>query len=98
MLCEESDASRFQILERQKGLLCYYALRWLKNAVLSKYAKKKQRNNCSFINWKLTPVPIDCKKFRGWTLARRLGICQSAVSKSSFRGEEIAEENVFRLV
>jgi len=31
-------------------------------------------------------------------IARRLGICQSAVSRSSFRGKKIAEENHFRLV
>jgi len=31
-------------------------------------------------------------------IARRLGICQSAVSRSSLRGEKMAEENHFRLV
>jgi len=31
-------------------------------------------------------------------IARRLGICQSAVSRSALRGEKIAEENQFRLV
>lgn len=31
-------------------------------------------------------------------IARRLGICQSAVSRSSLRGEKIARENHFRLV
>ena len=30
-------------------------------------------------------------------IARRLGICQSAVSRSSLRGEKIAEENQFKL-
>ena len=32
------------------------------------------------------------------TIARRLGNCQLAVSRSSLRGEKIAEENEFRLV
>ena len=25
--------------------------------------------NCSFLNWKLTPVPIDCKMLFGWAPA-----------------------------
>lgn len=31
-------------------------------------------------------------------IASRLGICQSAVSRSSLRGEKVAEENQFRLI